>query len=183
METKTKLTITAVNSAMDLLLLSNGKTTTLEIKNLLRDLNFYATQENVHNFVEEIYLNNNSIYERYIKNEYYIYRFIQIINDEDDEDDVHVVDNIIQPGDVEREPLYIYYSINMVDPNINTVIMDDIDDDMWIAYHKDMDEEFHIYDVNLTRDLVRSKYASLLKVKIQDVRACKYSNFKIPQNV
>lgn len=30
---------------------------------------------------------------------------------------------------------------------------------------------YHTYDSNLTRDKVRSRYASLLRCKIQDVRA------------
>jgi hypothetical protein len=48
--------------------------------------------------------------------------------------------------------------------------------DRLIVFHKDMESEFHVYNESLNSDKVRSRYASLLKVPIQDVRARKVRN-------
>lgn len=160
MKNKKELSENIVKAVMDMLLHFNNNTTTLEIKNILRQFDFKVKQQNVHEYIENIYINNNNIYNRINTGEYYIYEFKN--------------NNIIIENDNDREPLYIYYISNDVlyERDLNV-----INNNLWVVYHKDMDEEYHIYNENLTRDLVRSKYASLLKVKIQDVRSCRLINF------
>jgi hypothetical protein len=48
----------------------------------------------------------------------------------------------------------------------------------WVVFHKNEKDEIHIFNEKLTRDQVRSKYASLRNVPIQDVRSKRFSNFK-----
>ena len=69
-----------------------------------------------------------------------------------------------------RDPLLVFYTERHA-KNSGT------DADNWIVSHADGNNEYHIYDKSLTRDQVRSKYTSILKVKIQDVRASRFKNF------
>jgi hypothetical protein len=77
MDNKKQLTKQAVKLALDLLIASNGQATTLEIKQHLRELNFEARQEDVHNFMEEIFTENQNQYQRQLNtdtsNHYQVY--------------------------------------------------------------------------------------------------------------
>lgn len=77
MENKKPLTQDAVKLELDRLILQNGKATTLEIKNSLRGLGYWATQNDVHNSIEQIYLDNPGKYHREPQstagNEYNVY--------------------------------------------------------------------------------------------------------------
>lgn len=233
-----QLTNFAVVSVMNLLIHTNGQTTTLEIKNQLRDLGYRADQSDVHELVEVIYdaltdIDNGDIakYERTpLNSTYNVYKFTQEFIDQNVEfaqaNDTTVNATLSQiygmcrtnavatPNNViilplsgkksdlialdtlstntlasdsislktgvlvtatktttnSREPLFIFYTENHVRKS-------GMDPENWVVFNKDLNNEFHIFDKSLTRDQVRSKYASTLKFKIQDVRACKFSNF------
>jgi len=66
MDGKKTLTKEAVKLALDLLILTNSQATTLEIKLHLQNLEYFAKQEDVHNFMEEIFAENNGKYQRAI---------------------------------------------------------------------------------------------------------------------
>lgn len=63
------LTKDVVKLELDRLILQNGNATTLEIKKGLRNLQYWATQNDVHNFVEQIFAENPTKYQRTVKNE------------------------------------------------------------------------------------------------------------------
>jgi len=60
------------------LILENGSTTTLEIKNKLRDLHFYATQEIVRNFVNEILESSYNKYNVSDNTKFLTYEFFEL---------------------------------------------------------------------------------------------------------
>lgn len=82
------------------------------------------------------------------------------------------INNSSKLQELNREPEYIVYT----DSDLKS-FQDSLSGDKWVVFHKNGDEEYHIYNSELTRDQVRSKYASILGTKIQDVRSRKLSNF------
>ena len=226
------LTNLAVLTVMDLLIHTNGQTTTLEIKNQLRDLGYLANQDKVHEMVEAIYDADDEDDYKYDRNvvnsKYNVYSFSQTFIDANPEfssDDkktatvtgtpvftnnnagVNTVTNnqshvvplvknafmtkntavtapsVLSNGPANgtplktktntgnsRDPIFIFYTENHARKS-------GTDSDNWIVYHKAGNNEIQIFDKSLTRDQVRSRYASILKTKIQDVRSCKFSNY------
>ena len=73
-----------------------------------------------------------------------------------------------------REPKQILYVINDV-----LIDNETIDNNDWVVYHKDKDDEFHIYDKNLNRNKVRSKYATILGYHMKDIRSRRYKNMNV----
>jgi len=218
-----KLTNLAVVSVMDLLIHTNGQTTTLEIKNQLRELDYQASQNDVHRIVESIFdSDTDDKYERdAINSQYNVYKFTEEFIADNDEfaapaivqdatltgtpaftqkkQSVAVVTsnqtlntpttsntpfstkqsvlntpaiNVVQPviQTVSREPLFIFYTENHARKSGS-------DEQNWVVFHKDDTREIQIFDKALTSDLVRSRYASILKFKIQDVRARRFKNY------
>lgn len=64
MDNKKTVTKEAVKLELDRLILANGQATTLEVKQQLQALDYFATQEIVHNFVEEIFAETVGKYNR-----------------------------------------------------------------------------------------------------------------------
>lgn len=169
------LTSYAVELAMNLLIHTNGQTSTLEVKNLLRDQGYFAKQEDVSVAMRETVLINPDQYLVEPNGTYIDYSFDMdgdlyfnygYAKSDDDTDTTNSKATSI----VNRDPLRIHYFESSVDDGIDGAMN-------WCVFHKDMDSEFHIYDESLTRDQIRSKYASLLNVPIQDVRAKRVKNF------
>ena len=190
-----QLTNFAVQTVMDLLIHTNGQTTTLEIKTALQGLDYFAKQSDVHSRVEEIYNDGNDRYDREsFGKTYNVYTFSA-----DTLADVGHAEESIKPTDGaaiakspgptpapvkqfvptalaqtktdSREPECIFYTDGMARKNQN------VDADTWVVTHADGNNEIHFYNKGLTRDQVRSRYASALKIKIQKVRACRHANF------
>jgi len=175
------LTSYAVETAMNLLIHTNGMTSTLEVKNLLRDQGYFATQDFVSIAMRETVLKNpdtyipesNGSYIEYSFDEdgdlYFNYGIATTRDDTDDSDDdsntVNVAGQIVN-----RDPIRIHYFESAIDDGVDGA-------NNWCVFHKDMSTEFHIYNESLTRDQIRSKYASLVNVPIQDVRAKRVINF------
>ena len=68
MDNKKTLTEAAVKLELDRLILANGQATTLEVKQQLQALDYFAKQETVHNFVEKIFAENDGKYNRQLTN-------------------------------------------------------------------------------------------------------------------
>lgn len=68
MDNKKVLSKDAVKLELDRLILANGQATTLEVKQQLRSLDYFAEQADVHNFVEQIYNENPGKYDRRLEN-------------------------------------------------------------------------------------------------------------------
>jgi hypothetical protein len=197
----------AVNAVMDLLIHTNRKTSTLEIKEALRAFGYWAPQDEVSKMVSDISSENIMKYERRQdtvgSNTFIVYEFnIPAMRSEGFDFAVDYIDpstlqaatNIAkqlagQPQNSSipgagiaamqvvikdpREPEFIFYA----EKHTRQFAQDASNSDKWIVYSKDRDSEFQVYDSTLTRDQVRSRYTSIMKCKIQDVRACKAVNF------
>ena len=190
----------ALQSVMDLLIHVNGKTTTLEIKNELRQLGFYAEQAQVKAMVDDIFDNATPSYERsQAPGGYFEYTFgagrsallghaTNVDDEDDDEDDDDITfttpnqalknahANFVagvnaHTAVVSRGPENIYYLESHAKAHNGQ-------NDQWVVFNANRNSEFHIYNSALTRDNVRSKYASLMSCKIQDVRAKRLVHFK-----
>lgn len=186
----------ALQSVMDLLIHVNGKTTTLEIKNELRQLGFYAEQAQVKAMVDDIFDNASPSYERsQAPGGYFEYTFgasrsallghAENVDDDDDDDDTFATPNQAlknahanfvagvnaHTGVVSRDPENIYYLESHAKAHIGQ-------NDQWMVFNANRNTEFHVYNSALSRDNVRSKYASLMSCKIQDVRAKRLVHFK-----
>jgi hypothetical protein len=93
--------------------------------------------------------------------------------------------NIIQTNtqlEYIRDPKQILYvSPKNISPKIytDTYLINNVEhnNNDWIVFHKDGDDEYHIYDNNLSRDKVRSKYATLLGYHMKDIRAKRLKNY------
>ena len=211
------LTTSAVEWAMDLLIHTNGQTTTLEVKNALREIGYRADQADVSRMMNDLYNEGNDgdspIYECNSNGSYKIYSFTDVITDavpnaedfvDEDEDEEYEIDsddsvqdfdyskynmnnpivtsgvgnntaiinNVIANIKASREPQYIFYTEKHARNS-------KLDDKTWIVTNAvgSGNGEIHAYDASLTRDQVRSRYASILKIKIQDVRAKRLANY------
>lgn len=192
------LTTLSVYTVLDLLIHTNGSTTTLDVKNTLRDLGYFAEQNKVKEIIDALFENNDNYIRDNSNTNYYVYSWTtahelviggyttDYVEDTTDTNDVtnstqtsalsnsNNQFNAIVNGSpiVTREPEHIYY--------VETHAKNHTDKfgDTWVVYHTDGNNEIHMYNETLTRDQVRSKYASLLNVKIQDVRSKRLTNFK-----
>ncbi len=188
--TKT-LTITETKIVFDFLILKKGETTSLDVKKKLRKMDFFAIQSDVSRFLNTL-TDGNSDYSIGDNGEYKTYSF-QVneieeqddsveIDEEDDADDAQDMkdwesasladydDNLVVnfiPTKVEAE--FIFYVASMVKGNFN--------DTDWVVFNANGNCEYHIFNGDISRDRVRSKYASTNNVKIQEVRAKRFSRF------
>lgn len=225
-----KLTQFAVQSAMDLLIHTNGKTSTLDIKNFLRGLGYLANQNKVHEIVEELFSSDHEYkFDRVVEQKnnvkFNVYSFSESFLDDNEEyvsdatgtstnatstvgttaanDSASVasststntttaapfttklkdiaspslgttatkpVGRVAPSTTVSRDPLFIFYTENHAKKSGS-------DPESWVVYLASGNNEIQIFDKNLTRDLVRSRYATILGVKIQDVRSRRFRNY------
>ena len=219
------LTEFATKTVLDLLIHTNGKTSTLDVKNTLRSLDYDAKQSDVREKIENIFDNNlDSKYDRVLSADksHYEYSFEEDFIDENNEfecaTDKKVTFTPSKSLDFisKNDPITTGYLSNNTQafttkhttivapvlkdtsPSLTTLAAIKLTDDRepimifytenharksatnpqnWIVYHKDGNKEIQIFDKNQTRDKVRSRYSSILKCKIQDVRACKFMNY------
>lgn len=165
------ITQLSVKLMMDYLIHTYGQTKLSIICQYLLKDDFDINTDEVDKMIQKIVLQSENIYDYEVISLYddYIYKFT------DDNDYVFNYgyvkekqikemksNNTIQP----RRILYTIESVYLVEPN------------SWVVYYKDLDDEFHIFDENFTRDKVRSKYATTLGYHMKDIRARKVSNFK-----
>lgn len=174
-----QLTSYAVELVMNLLIHSNGETTTLDVKNHLRQLNYFAEQADVSVKMREIVLQNPDEYETENTGKYFIYTFNESgdlmfnyslaknIDDSDDEDDDSDSQDL-------RNPKMILYTTDHIQSNVDC---GNIDIDDWFVSCTDDNESYLIFSGSLNRDTVRSRYSSINKVSIQTTRAKRISKF------
>lgn len=208
-----KINLFIVELVMNTLIHTNGQTTTLEVKKLLRSLGYWALQEDVSVAMREVTLLSECIgtYTVSSNGTYNIFTFAPGSDidwnygfaklsvksfdevEEEVEEEVEVeeeeVENVSDRGFaksldeveevenvslVDRDPEAIYYFQSQVEDNKYK-----LDDAKWVVFDKDLTEEIHIYNENLSRDKVRSRYATRLSIPIQDVRSRRVKNFSI----
>lgn len=161
----------SVKLLMDYLIHINNQTKLSTIcQYLIRD-NFDVDIEKIDKIIQKIILQKENLYDYEIIALYddYIYKF------------TNNNDNVFNFGYVKTKTTSMAQPITEVQPRrilytIESVYL--VDPNSWVVYHKDLDDEFHIYDENFTRDKIRSKYASTLGYHMNDIRSRKVSNFK-----
>lgn len=189
-----------VECIMDTLIYTNSKTTTLDVKNHLRTLGYLADQKEVSDFMQTISADAPFKYERNNSDSssYFTYVFVPTLETAkvaDTQDaststsGIAATDVTIDPttvsipgssvvvkkqdsGDDKREPFFVFYTKSTAlasAPKVPT--------NTWVVTTADGNSEIHFYESELTRDLVRSRYTTKTKNKIQNVRACRVTNF------
>jgi hypothetical protein len=180
-----KLTDTSVCTMLDLLIHTNGTTTTLEVKNELRNLGYFAEQSKVSEIMEILFTETTNYVRDNSKTNHFVYSWTvshelnvggyasKLDDSSDDDDDDTVIVPVLVPVSVvdSKEPTNIYYTDTHAKNHFS------LDGD-WVVFHKDGNNEVHIYNEILTRDNVRSQYAKLNHCKIQDVRSKRLTNYK-----
>jgi hypothetical protein len=186
------LTLLAVCSAMDLLLHSKDKTSTLEVKLLLRDMGFDASQNDVSSFMNDAFNDpaNVNKYKRELVGDpgkkYQEYSLTIVDNSTpandhgtsnttDSTQNVTTAPNITINGspsaqgkDVKEMPKFV------VDKDkFQTTVDSYKHKNDWIVNKADMEDSdnYAIFDEKLTRDKVRSRFATINGIKINGVRA------------
>jgi hypothetical protein len=185
------LTKDAVQLAATLLIHTNGTTTTLEVKELLRGLGYRAEQQKVSDLMNETYDEQVIELERTNSDNgrYQVYSFGPEMIDEygitEDESTVSasvtpapsvatgapILQTLVAAAIASRDPEFVHYTED-------AMIKGTTDTDKWVGYSPNA-SEFHVYNEALSRDQVRSRYASLLNIPIQQVRACRVKNYEL----
>jgi hypothetical protein len=163
-----QLTQNAVFLAMSFLIEANGSTTTLEVKNMLRDHGYYATQDEVSNIMSLCFDENDTFLRTNENGGYYTYTTIESVQNVGTTDDDTTVDVDIADDDTD---------VVIFTGNSKRVVSND--DNAWVVFHKDENEceQVHVYKGAFTRDFVRNTYAKINKVRIQDTRSKRYHNY------
>jgi len=186
MKTLKKLTVDVVRYTMFIMTDLNKTVTTLEVKNKLREMGYYAEQNEVKSFMNDIY-NDTLLYVRANSDNYryFIYAFkdnstySQTVDVDDNNniivDDMNGMSNTLDEVDEQKidDVAEIMYTTNGVYHfrNNNTD-----KENFWVVNDYGQNE-FHIYDENLSRDNVRSLYAKSTNTPFIDVRSRRLKNF------
>lgn len=183
-----------------MLIHTNKKTTTLEVKNLLRHLNYNASQDEVSAYMNELYERNvdeNGVrnYERNHMGSHFEYTFSNFLlntddlmfaedfvepsvftmTDDEDEEEDDSNESIL--GSIIQNTLTSKRSVTpqgIFEDNISIETEIDMD---WIVNSTLANTEFVVYDSTYTRDEVRNHFARTFRVKKDDVRARREKNF------
>ena len=162
-----KLTMDVVIATVWEQISQNEQTTTLDVKRRLREEGYFATQAEVSSMMREI-LENDIELTAVSNGKYLIYQFDFNSYDDSDEsidDTFYLFD---ENDNLNREPIQITGS------NIDELIFEETDPE-WIVFDKNR-RRYHKYHKDLTRDNVRSRFASIEGIPIQDVRARRCKN-------
>lgn len=171
-----QLTQNIVRTTMDMLISTTGKTSTLDVKLHLRTMDYFANQDEVKAFMNEIYEDYSNDYKRELINNHY-YEYFAVIPQPVVS---AAINSTLSVGSSVPKKLL---ADNMPKFNVGLKEVDSLKKyskpDYWVVYKAQMDkkDEYSIFSDTITRDQARSKYSSLNKVKIQDVRCKKIENF------
>lgn len=161
-----------------LLIHTNGSTTSLEVKNLLRSLNYKATQSDVSEKMKNITEAVNELSSTDSGKGYLIYKFNKdgmVVEDVEEDDDI--VGEMVIDGSKELPHSKEYFSptdINTFTNSLNVVSNDDMN---WVVNSTHSDTVYLVLDKNLSRDNVRNLFAKTYSIKKDDVRSRRYLNF------
>ncbi len=184
MKTFKKLTIDVVRYTMYIMTDLNKTITTLEVKNKLREMGYYAEQNEVKSFMNDIY-HETSLYVRVNSDnyKYFIYSFkdndtySKNVNLDDNDNIIDEVDDVNNINDFSDDTpiseVEIMYTTNAVYHFRNN---NDDKENFWVVNDYGQNE-FHIYDESLSRDNVRSMYAKSTNTPFIDVRSRRLKNF------
>jgi hypothetical protein len=196
MKTFKKLSIDVVRYTMFIMTDLNKTVTTLEVKNKLREMGYYAEQNEVKLFMNDIY-NDTLLYVRANSDNYryFIYSFKDNLTysqtvDIDDNDNI-IVDNMNDnDNDIFNSDMNDLIKLNHKEAKIDEVVEimyttngvyhfrnNNTDKENFWVVNDYGQNEFHIYDENLSRDNVRSLYAKSTNTPFIDVRSRKLKNF------
>lgn len=180
MTTKTPtLTLDYVKSTMDSLLETNLTTSTLEIKLEMRKNGVWCNQDDVKPLVDEVYeLNANSYKRNLVNNHYYEYSKVSIQGNVGSSSPLGAKLYIKGVGNNTSKNLLSIETPKMsFKSNELKALSQYPNKNEWIVFDAHLSvDKYSIFDENLTRDKVRSRFATLNKIKIQDVRAKRISN-------
>lgn len=192
-----KLTMDVVIATVWEQISKNEQTTTLDVKRRLRDEGYFATQAEVSSMMREI-LENDIELTAESNGQYLIYKFDFNSYNNPDHDD-YVEKSFDDEDELDNEDTFNYNNsfykaakkvftldLESVDKDeldrLGTEIANNIDDLVfeetdpeWIVFDKNR-KRYHKYHKDLTRDNVRSRFASIEGIPIQDVRARRCKN-------
>lgn len=153
------------------LISKNGKTTTLEVKTVLRNEGFWAEQSDVSSYMDQLH-NEQSWNFSTPTGSYRVYTAatVQSQSSATTTPSVSVRSPRKKGTRVNLTPVTTYADINAFDKSKH-------DRNCWIVKHATPGTSVvHIYPASETRDHVRCSFAKLNKFKIQLVRACRIKN-------
>lgn len=175
-----------------LLIHTNGSTTSLEVKNLLRSLNYKATQSDVSEKMKNITEVVNELSSTDSGKGYLIYKFKNdgmVVEDVEEDTSTTIEDYRDQlvfdtptgelsiDGSKELPISKMYESptdINTFTNSLNVISNDDMN---WIVNSTHSDTEYLVFNKDLSRDKVRNLFAKIYSIKKDDVRSRRYLNF------
>jgi len=162
-----------------LLIHTNGSTTSLEVKNLLRSLNYKATQSDVSEKMKNIADVINELSSTDSGEGYLIYKFNKdgmVVEDVEEEED-DIVGSKELPHSTEYSNSYTNENHLVHDKFINSLNVVSNDDMNWVVNSTHSDTEYLVFNKNLSRDKVRYLFAKIYSIKKDDVRSRRYLNF------
>lgn len=152
-----------------------GSTTTLEIKNSLRDKGFTVFQSDVSSWMEEIASKETLAYT--FNGQYRTYTQATVSN-------VQAQAQPSQQGALQspgqgggRVKVFLTPLHTSANTMNKTDVLAQFGQDDWVVYDRYNSHPLYIYAAAETRDHIRTHYSRTHKMKIQDVRACALKNF------
>ena len=173
-----------IQSVAVLLIAKNGKTTSLEVKQFLRDQGFTVFQNEVSqalidfqdNNADKISCDDNGSYRTYFKTveDTNLGTNLGTITVSNDVPSAQTPSNTQPSGRVK-------VNITPLNTNVNgystTQLNDEFDANDWIVFGSAMNTPIAVYASDETRDHIRTHYARLNAMSMSDVRSKRVSNF------
>lgn len=154
------------------LFLKNGKTTTLEVKTVLRNEGFWAEQSEVSSYMDQLHAQENWDFTTPGNHRVYTSTVNRgQTSSVASTSSVSPRTNRKKGTKVNLSPAATYGDIANFDKSKH-------DKNCWIVKHVSASASpvVHIYPASETRDHVRCSYAKMNKFKIQSIRACRIKN-------
>ena len=158
-----ELTLNAVRTAANLLIEANDQTTTLEVKTLLRQLDYKANQSEVSELMSELTMMNEFDFE--VNGVHRVYTLVDsdIEDDEEDEEEIG--------GD--------YMVLNScVDGMSKTALNREFDADDMVLYDVDATTPTAVYNGAYNRNDMKTHYSKTHGISYLDVRLRMVKNMK-----
>jgi hypothetical protein len=173
----------------NMLIDTNGTTTTLDVKNALRNLSFTVRQMDVSDVMDARYEDEGWEWEYAIDGNYRVYSKPSMETDESDnvdaDNDGQAFTNFYDtsaPQTASKLGRPITINIQPLNASANNTSRHDLEvqygSDCWVVYHINNLAPIAVYDSTHTRDEVRSHYRRINGVQHTDTRASRLKNYK-----